>query len=302
VKEPQSEQNDWHLAFAQTLEWDLIPVGIHISPEKAVMSKPPRDDVLILRQQETAWTQKQLNRLPDGIRQSTARYILIEFKYTQSISDDAMLQTLAYDLFYRNSKKLTTDEVQTFLVSAIKPQQDTRKAYGYDNMLYPGVYHSQNRYEKRIQLISLNELTDKPYNAVFKVFATHQKEKQKAFELLEQSRNVASIPPGLKALLSGLLVLGEQDMNQELTPEQVRKIGQIWGKAYLSTIPPEERFIGLKPEERFIGLKPEERFIGLKPEERFIGLKPPERLVGLSLSELEELEEQIKKLKQQKKG
>jgi len=43
------------------------------------------------------------------------------------------------DLFYRNSKKLTLDEVQTFLVSAIKPQEDTRRSYGYENQRYPGV-------------------------------------------------------------------------------------------------------------------------------------------------------------------
>jgi len=89
------------------------------------MIKSPQADILILRQQETAWTFEQLQRLPDGIRQSTARHILLEFKYTQSISNDAVVQTLAYDLFYRNSKKLTLDEVQTFLVSAIKPQEDT---------------------------------------------------------------------------------------------------------------------------------------------------------------------------------
>ena len=103
------------------------------------MIKSPQADILILRQQETAWTFEQLQRLPDGIRQSTARHILLEFKYTQSISNDAVVQTLAYDLFYRNSKKLTLDEVQTFLVSAIKPQEDTRRSYGYENQRYPGV-------------------------------------------------------------------------------------------------------------------------------------------------------------------
>ena len=65
-------------------------------------------------------------------------------------------------------------------------------------------------------------------------------------------------------------------MNFELTPEQVREIGKIWGKAYLSTLSPEERFIGLKPEERLMGLKPEERLMGLKPEERLAGLSPKE--------------------------
>ena len=43
-------------------------------------------------------------------------------------------------------------------------------------------------------------------------------------------------------------------MNIELTPEKVREIGQILGKAYLSWLTPEERVIGLKPEERLVGL------------------------------------------------
>ncbi|HID99959.1 MAG TPA: hypothetical protein EYP59_06685 [Thiotrichaceae bacterium] len=295
MKESELEKNDWHLPFGESLQWDLSPVGVLVLPETLVMNKPPRIDVLIIRQQETPWTAEQLERLPDGIRQCTAAYILLEFKYTQSINDKAMLQALAYDFFYKQSKTLTEDQVQTFLVTGIKPQQDTRKPYGYDNMLYPGVYHSQHQLEKRIQLISLNELADEPYNAVFKLFATHRKEKQKAFELLKQSRDVSSIPTELKPLLSGLLTLGEEDMNKELTPKQVSEIGQIWGKAYLSSLAPEERFIGLKPEERFIGLKPEERFIGLKPEERFIGLKPSERLAGLSVEEIEDYLKTIKK-------
>jgi hypothetical protein len=157
VKEFESQKNDWHLPFGETLQWDLIPVGVEVLPETLVMNKPPRIDVLIIRQQETAWTAEQLERLPDGIRQCTARYILLEFKYTQSINDDALYQSMAYDFLYRQSKKLKADQVQTFLVTGIKPQKNTRKAYGYDNMLYPGVYESQRQLEKRIQLINFVE-------------------------------------------------------------------------------------------------------------------------------------------------
>ena len=134
----------------------------------------------------------------------------------------------------------------------------TRQRGNPDEMLYKGVYKTQRQLEKRIQLISLNELADTPYNATFKLFATHQKEKQKAFELFKQSRDVSSIPSGLKSLLSGLLILGEQDMNLDLTPERVREVGRIWGKDYLSTLSPEERLMGLKPEERLAGLSVEE--------------------------------------------
>jgi hypothetical protein len=79
-EEAQSQQTNWHLPFGESLEWDLTPVGVPIYPEALVMSKPPRVDVLILRQPETAWTAEQQERLPDGIRQSTASHILLEFK------------------------------------------------------------------------------------------------------------------------------------------------------------------------------------------------------------------------------
>ena len=286
MKEPQSNPNDWHLPFAETLEWDLTPVGVPVLPEVLVMSKRPRVDILILRQLEKAWTAEQLERLPDGIRQSTASHILLEFKYTQSINDDVLVQTLAYDLFYRNSKKLTVDEVQTFLVSGIKPQLDTRKPYGYENLRYPGVYDSHNQLEKRIQLISLNELADEPYNAAFKIFATHQKEKHKAFRLLEQTRDVASIPRELELLLSGLLTLGEQDMNKELTPEQVREVGKIWGKAHLSCLSSEERLAGIPTGERLAGINPSDVMNYFKPEQR---------LAGMSTEEIEAYLEQRKK-------
>lgn len=187
------------------------------------------------------------------------------------------------NLFYKTyklSEEFTAQNVQTFLVSAIKPQPETREKFGYEEMRYPGVYESRRTLEQRIVLISLNELADEPHNAVFKLFATHKIEKQKAFFVMERSRNVGSMPKDLKSLFSGLLSLGEEDMTYELTPEQVREVGQIWGKAYIETIPIEERLAGIPIEKRLADLK------------------LPERLAGLTRPELEELEEVLKKFKQ----
>ncbi|MDM8567762.1 hypothetical protein QUF74_19210 [Candidatus Halobeggiatoa sp. HSG11] len=60
MQEFQLQKNDWHLSFAEALEWDLTPVGVSIYPETLVMNKPPRVDVLILRHPEMAWTDEQL--------------------------------------------------------------------------------------------------------------------------------------------------------------------------------------------------------------------------------------------------
>ena len=158
-KEQSSSKTSWHLSFAQALQWDLSPVDISVT-------ELPWIDILLLKRNQPTWTAEQLERLPDGVRQSQASHILLEFKYSQSLDNKAMAQAVGYNHFYQESHQLDDTDVQTFLVSAKKPQLETRKAFGYETMRYSGVYESQWILEKRIRLISLNELTDEPYNAV----------------------------------------------------------------------------------------------------------------------------------------
>jgi len=79
------------------------------------------------------------------------------------------------------------------------------------------------------------------------------------------NQELSSLPNHLKSLLGGMRILGKLDLDfYKFTPEQVREIGQI----YLSALSPKKQ-------------------IGFKPE----------RLAELSVSEIEELEKRIKKLK-----
>lgn len=41
--------------------------------------------------------------LPDGIRDCNANHILIEFKYTESLTADAIRQAVSYEYFYRTT-------------------------------------------------------------------------------------------------------------------------------------------------------------------------------------------------------
>ncbi|MCK5524631.1 MAG: hypothetical protein KAI83_16015 [Thiomargarita sp.] len=49
------------------------------------MGKSPEVDILLFQRETLKWTIEQQERLPDGIRQSDARSILLEFKYTESV-------------------------------------------------------------------------------------------------------------------------------------------------------------------------------------------------------------------------
>ncbi len=101
-------------SLARNLAEDFtFPVGILVQFDFKVMTESPEADILLLRRDAPQWTAEQLSRLPDGIRDSTARQILLEFKYTESINEEAFRQTLGYDTFYKRANELSEADVQT---------------------------------------------------------------------------------------------------------------------------------------------------------------------------------------------
>jgi hypothetical protein len=287
-EDSSSSKTRWHRLLGSVLEQLLAPVGIMVQTDVPVMSDPPEADILLLRRDTPTWTQEQLARLPDGIRHSQASHILIEFKYTESVNEDAWLQILGYDTFYKRAKHLTATNVQSFLVSAKTPQAETLTEWGYAKTDYPGVYHSTDRIFGRIILLSLNRLADEPHNAVFKCFASRRGEKQKAFTTLSQFC-VAFLKDKLERLLAGLHQhwfshTGEEFMKQSLTPETVMEMGQQWLEAHLARLPVDERLKGLKPQEVVSQYAPQER------------------LAGLSVEEIEEYLNQLKRKQARRKG
>jgi len=139
-----------------------------------------------------------------------------------------------------------------------------------------------------VTLLLLNELADTPHNAWIKCFASRKQEKKSAFEVL-MDKGFTSLNRRLQWFLEGLLhylfTVGDKDMEMEIKPEDVIKIGKKWQQAVLS------------------GLKPEDRLAGLTPKDRLAGLTPKDRLAGLELKDIlsefspEEIEMYLKKLK-----
>jgi len=85
--ENNNEKTYWHQILGRLLKFLLTPVGITVLTDVKVVNKLPEADVLLLRMNSPKWTKKQLERLPDGIRDSTTKYVLIEFKATESINN-----------------------------------------------------------------------------------------------------------------------------------------------------------------------------------------------------------------------
>ena len=171
MKKPEkSSKIEWHKLLGKLLKELLSPVDIYVSTEAPLMSESPKVDILLLRRNTPQWTTAQLALLPDGVRETEATDILLEFKYTESLSDDAVQQTLTYDFLYKEHNDKKREEVQSFLLSARKPQNSTLKKLGYKSTNLPGVYRSQFRLIRKVVLVSLNELSNEPHNAFIKCF------------------------------------------------------------------------------------------------------------------------------------
>ena len=296
----QTPKTRWHRLLGKLLEELLVPVGIKVFTDFSVMSEPPKTDVLLLRKENRRWTKAQQERLPDGVRDSRAKHILLEFKYTESVSENAFLQALCYDYLYRRTQALKRHEVQTFLVSSKTTRKATLEKYGYFQSDKKGVYQSAFPLLQFVPLISLNELSDELHNAYIKCFASRLKEKKWAFETL-MHKGFSKFNIRFQWVIEGLIhywfsTKGEA-MEIELTPEKVMKMGKKWQELVLSGLKPEEVLSRFSAEDRLIGLKPEERLKGLGLEDRLMGLGLEDRLMGLSIKEIEAYLKKLKKIK-----
>jgi len=267
----------WHRLLGKLLECLLTTVDIQVQVEPELMSEPPKGDIILLRRHHPHWTAAQKALLADGIRDSTAAYILLEFKYTESVNRDVLQQTLGYEYFYRQAQQLNAEELACFLLSAKTPQAATLERYGYELTDTSGIYRSKQPILSHITLISLNDLADTPHNAWLRMFASKRKEKAKAvrhvqrIDLSQQLELYQFLKGFLKLTLK---LIGEDFMKIEFTPEDMIEVGRILEGTELEKSMLRVRIQELTPEERLEGLAPEEILKRVTPEERLKGLAP----------------------------
>ena len=78
-------KTQWHKLLAGVLEEWLTPVGIKVQTEIPISSNPPKADILLLKSPDKKINHQQYLRLSDGLRDSSANQLLLEFKYTESL-------------------------------------------------------------------------------------------------------------------------------------------------------------------------------------------------------------------------
>ena len=279
MKKDKSSQTNWHRILGVMLQELLTPVGITVSINVEVMGDPPEADILLLRTGTPYWTSEQLALLPDGVRDSQANHILLEFKMTESLDKIAVAKTIGYDVFYEQSQKLSSDTIQTFLVSSKTPRKTTLEKFDYSATAQAGVYHSCNIFLEEIPLLILNELADEPHNAFIKTFASHRKEKRKAFEQLWQLP-YWDFPRKLQRVLGGLLNYWFPKeggkMEEGLTREYFIELGKQAEERFLNSIPIEKRLASIPIEVMLSQYNPKEVLTVYAPKDVLTMYNPRE--------------------------
>jgi len=298
-----------HVLFGNMMKESLIRLNLEVESGYEVGKGPPKLDVLIIRRSGKQWSKAQLEYLPDGIRQSHCEHVILELKYTESINRIAIYHTLGYLSSYVKLKSLKVDNVCAFIVSSKTPRKTFLKQIGFQKTDIKGIYSRPKDYLlSPIQLISLNDLSNEPYNLWIKLFSSKQSQRLSVLRNLV-ALDLRRINQGLTKIFLKIInfwsMTGEITMKKikqevlrdtiELTREEIDfcislfdikledviKQKKFKTEDMLKLLKPEDRLQGLKPEDRLQGLKPEDRLQGLKLEDRLQGLKPEDRLQGL---------------------
>ncbi|NJN68423.1 MAG: hypothetical protein HC884_17770, partial [Chloroflexaceae bacterium] len=236
----QSPLIDWHHLFGEVLEQVLGPLDIVVQTDVDVSNKPPEIDVLLMRNKAIAptWTPAQRALLPDGIRERRANHIIIEFKYTESVNQDAVQSLLGYEVFYRRSRSLKTEEVHAVLASGHTPRQTTREILGYTQPEAPGIYRNTIGLLARTSLMVLSELEDTPHNVLFKLFAQRRRARAVALARFEREmwKKVPSetcwLVHGLKKLWSEKTEKGESTMHVITKEDLIRQGKEMYQQLF----------------------------------------------------------------------
>ena len=196
-------------------------------------------------------TKAQRARLPDGVRDSAPAHVLAEFKYTESVTEDGILQAAAYDLFYRQVQRLSKEQTLPVLLSAKTPQKSRLALWGFEEV-QRGVFRTTIPFVGRVMLLALNRLPARSNNAYVKLFASRERERDAGFASLDKSVWAESVDMyayvlGLRQTLN---MKGELNMAEVLTPEKVLEYGRKIRQLVFETGTPEERLAGLSAEER----------------------------------------------------
>ena len=125
------EKTQWHRLLAQAVEAPLTAANIIVQTEIDVTSKSPKADIILLRREGSSWTEEQKAWLTDGMRDTTAGELLIEFKFAESLTSGIFKQLLVYDHLYQEKRQIERNDLKSFLLLSKTPNTGILERHGF---------------------------------------------------------------------------------------------------------------------------------------------------------------------------
>ena len=246
IQTDRNSTTHWHRLLGKALEVSLTPLNISVQTEIDVVSGSPKADIVLLRREGEEWTEEQKTWLADGLRDTNAKEELLSFKFTESLTEDAISHLFVCGHLYRSKQKLKPGNLQCFLLLSKTPNTDIMQRYGFEQTDKAGVYAASFPMLVSMRIILLNELKNEPHNAVLKYFASKQQEWKDAFACMEP-RWLLEAPADFRIITMGIWSIRMKQSIEDvdlvgLTPEHVMGLGRGLFESVMNSLSDEELF------------------------------------------------------------
>ena len=181
----------------------------HYTHEQLFGDGVPKVDML-LTSQTGSLTPQQRAAMPDGLRQSSALQMILNFAYDDT--ELPFLRTIACGVLRRREYKLTEKDLLLVVVYRADPDPELMADFGYEPTARPAIYRSSVDIFKGVMVMALGELSGALYNANFKVFARSQAARREAYNTLARA-GFPNMHPAARETLAQIAALTEEEVD-----------------------------------------------------------------------------------------
>lgn len=160
--------------FVNTLKAALEPSGITVSTPHIEFAIPPDADMIICRRDDESLSDVTREILAaDGLKDYSEPHVAILFYHDEVVDVTQALRTaVAYSYIHSENNSLEDDVFHSFLVITSIFDTDTLKTVNMEQRDVPGVYNCDTVCFTDLTVIVVDELADKPCNAILKSLST----------------------------------------------------------------------------------------------------------------------------------
>jgi len=140
--------------------------------------------ILIRSLEKDDWTESQKLVLPDGIRELHSSNYVVKF-FDEPLKSYDLIEMLVERHFFCEGYNYGAKDVIGCIVTTRNPSKAILQEMNY-KPVSNGIYRTETIFFDNIQIISINQLQNQPWNAVFKLFSSNKQEFTQAINVLKE--------------------------------------------------------------------------------------------------------------------